>query len=156
MKILSNVTMAGNVSLASNAKDQFTIGSELERDNANADGLKVWANANFYNDVTIGSSSADVFTVNAGTFNLSGTALVNNTTTNLYVSKQGSDNNTGLSADSGSALLTIQAAVDKLATLNATTNNRELFHVTINIASGSYEEKVNLVNKKTIAFKGWK
>ena len=63
MKILSNVTMAGNVSMASNAKDQFTIGSELERDNANADELKVWANANFYNDVTLGSSSVDIVNV---------------------------------------------------------------------------------------------
>jgi len=145
MKILSNVTMAGNVSMSSTNKDTFTIGSELERDNPNADELKVWANANFYNDVIIGSSSADQFTIRAGTVNLSGTAFVNNSTTNLYVAKNGSDSNTGLT--SGSALLTIQAAVDKLATLNATTNDREVFHVTINIASGSYEETVNVVNK---------
>lgn len=63
MKILSNVTMAGNVSMASNAKDSFTIGSELERDNPSADELIVWANANFYNDVLLGSSSVDIVNV---------------------------------------------------------------------------------------------
>lgn len=57
--------MAGNVSMASNAKDQFTIGSELERDNANADELTVWANARFNNDVILGSSSVDVVDIKA-------------------------------------------------------------------------------------------
>ncbi len=55
--------MAGNVDMSSTNKDTFTIGSELERDNPNADELKVWANANFYNDVLLGSSSVDKITV---------------------------------------------------------------------------------------------
>ena len=57
--------MAGNVNMSSNNKDTFTIGSELERDNPNADVFTVHANANFTNDVTIGSSSADILTINA-------------------------------------------------------------------------------------------
>ena len=64
MKILSNVTIAGGATMASNAKDQFTIGSELERDNPNADILTVWANTTFNNDVTLGSSSADAVIFN--------------------------------------------------------------------------------------------
>ncbi len=55
--------MAGNVIMSSSNKDMFIIGSELERDNPYADELKVWANANFYNDVVIGSSSVDMVTV---------------------------------------------------------------------------------------------
>ena len=145
MKVLTTLTVSGGLNMASTAKDTFTIGTPLENNDGNVDTLDVHANAYFHNNVILGSSSIDTVTINAGTLNLSGAAFVNNSTTNVYVSKNGSNNNTGLT--SGSALLTIQAAVDKLATLNATTNDREVFHVTINIASGSYEETVNLVNK---------
>ena len=65
MKILTNVTMAGNVDMSSQNKDTFTIGSELERDNPNADVFTVHANAIFTNDVSLGSSSADIITAKA-------------------------------------------------------------------------------------------
>ena len=149
MKILTTLTVSGGLNMASTAKDTFTIGTPLENNDGNVDTLDVHANAYFHNNVILGSSSIDTVTINAGTLNLSGAAFVNNSTTNVYVSKNGSNNNTGLT--SGSALLTIQAAVDKLATLNATTNDREVFHVTINIASGSYEETVNVVNTFILA-----
>lgn len=47
MKILTSVTASGGMSLGSGLKDTFTVGSELERDAANADVLTVWANARF-------------------------------------------------------------------------------------------------------------
>lgn len=63
MKILTSVTMSADVNMSSTNKDRFTIGSELERDNLNADELKVWANSNFYNDVVLGSGSVDMITI---------------------------------------------------------------------------------------------
>lgn len=64
--------MSSNVSMASNAKDTFTIGSEMEKDNPNADDFKVWANTNFYNDVTLGSGSNDTVIIKAGNTELTG------------------------------------------------------------------------------------
>ena len=64
MRILDNLSLSGSFNAASSAKDTFTIGSELERDNPNADDLKVWANARFYNDVQLGSSSVDIISAN--------------------------------------------------------------------------------------------
>jgi hypothetical protein len=65
MRILSNVDISGSVGMASTGIDNFTIGTELENNNALVDNLTVNANANFRNNVTIGSSSIDVLTINA-------------------------------------------------------------------------------------------
>ena len=65
MRILSNVDISGSVGMASTGVDNFTIGTELENNNALVDNLTVNANANFKNNVTIGSSSIDILTINA-------------------------------------------------------------------------------------------
>lgn len=65
MRILSNVDISGSVGMASTGIDNFTIGTELENNNALVDNLTVNANANFKNNVTIGSSSIDILTINA-------------------------------------------------------------------------------------------
>jgi len=53
--------------LASNAKDQFTIGTALENNDGNVDDLYVYANADFKNNVIVGSSSFDILKINAVT-----------------------------------------------------------------------------------------
>lgn len=65
MKILTNVDISGSLGLGSSAKDTFTIGSQLENTDVNADNLVVYANADFKNNVILGSSSADTITANA-------------------------------------------------------------------------------------------
>lgn len=65
-------------------------------------------------------------------------------TYNLYVRTDGSDSNTGLANTSGAAFLTIQAAVNKLYTLDC--NNKT---VNINVADGTYTDTV-LVNGKSL------
>jgi hypothetical protein len=104
MKILDNVNISGSMNLSSNSKDQFIIGTLLENNDQNIDNLTVHANADFRNNVIIGSSSADTLIINA---TISGN-LGNITASNLYVtggtiyyngmdllSSMGGNNNTG-------------------------------------------------------------
>ena len=63
MKILTTLTVSGGLNMASSAKDTFTIGTPLENSDGNVDNLYVYANANFKNDVILGSSSVDTIAV---------------------------------------------------------------------------------------------
>jgi len=65
MKILTTLTVSGGLNMASAAKDVFTIGTPLENNDGNVDDLYVYANADFKNNVILGSSAADLITVNA-------------------------------------------------------------------------------------------
>lgn len=65
MKVLTTLTVSGGLSMASNAKDTFIIGTPLENNHASVDNLYVYANADFKNNVILGSSSVDVVTSNA-------------------------------------------------------------------------------------------
>lgn len=65
MKILTTLTVSGGLNMASQAKDQFTIGTPLENNDGNVDDLTVYANADFKNNVILGSSSLDTITVRA-------------------------------------------------------------------------------------------
>lgn len=59
MKVLTTLTVSGGLNMASTAKDVFTIGTPLENNDGNVDDLYVYANADFKNNVILGSSSAD-------------------------------------------------------------------------------------------------
>jgi hypothetical protein len=63
MKILTNLTASGGLDLGSSNKDTFTIGTPLENNDGNVDNLYVYANADFKNNVILGSSSVDNITV---------------------------------------------------------------------------------------------
>jgi hypothetical protein len=63
MKILTTLTVSGGLNMASAAKDVFTIGTPLENNDGNVDDLYVYANADFKNNVILGSSSVDIITV---------------------------------------------------------------------------------------------
>ena len=60
MKVLTTLTVSGGLNMASAAKDVFTIGTPLENNDGNVDDLYVYANADFKNNVILGSSSVDV------------------------------------------------------------------------------------------------
>ncbi len=64
MKVLTTLTVSGGLNMASTAKDVFTIGTPLEHNDGNVDDLYVYANADFKNNVILGSSSLDMVTVN--------------------------------------------------------------------------------------------
>lgn len=72
MKILTAITASGNATFGSTNKDTFTIGTPLENNDGNVDDLIVYANADFKNNVILGSSSVDTVTINAGTTALTG------------------------------------------------------------------------------------
>jgi hypothetical protein len=98
MKILSNVTMAGNVNMSSTNKDTFTIGTPLENNDGNVDDLYVYANADFKNNVILGSSSLDTVTANApiiANAGIIGTASHAATASNYYVSIAQAGGNSG-------------------------------------------------------------
>lgn len=59
MKVLTTLTVSGGLNLSSNAKDTFSIGTPLEHNDGLVDDLIVYANANFKNNVILGSSSVD-------------------------------------------------------------------------------------------------
>jgi hypothetical protein len=65
MKVLTTLTVSGGLNMASNAKDTFTIGTPLENNDGNVDELYVYANADFKNNVILGSSSVDRVVFNA-------------------------------------------------------------------------------------------
>lgn len=67
MKILDRLDISGSLTLASNAKDTFSIGTPLEHNDGQVDSLIVYANADFKNNVIIGSSSIDTLVINAKT-----------------------------------------------------------------------------------------
>jgi hypothetical protein len=64
MKILTTLTVSGGLNMASAAKDVFTIGTPLENNDGNVDDLYVYANADFKNNVILGSSSSDIVVFN--------------------------------------------------------------------------------------------
>ena len=65
MKVLTTLTVSGGLNMASAAKDVFTIGTPLENNDGNVDDLYVYANADFKNNVILGSSSVDVVDIKA-------------------------------------------------------------------------------------------
>jgi len=65
MKVLTTLTVSGGLNLSSNAKDTFSIGTPLEHNDGLVDDLLVYANADFKNNVILGSSSVDTVTANA-------------------------------------------------------------------------------------------
>jgi len=65
MKVLTTLTVSGGLNMASAAKDTFVIGTPLEHNDGNVDNLYVYANADFKNNVILGSSSIDTVLVNA-------------------------------------------------------------------------------------------
>lgn len=95
------------------------------------------------NSVYLVSSGSS--TVDAQTVLLDSTKLYNKSIRNLYVSPSGSDDNDGLTL--ASSFATIQKAVDSIPTYNNSAATRVQYHTTINIASGSYTERVNILNK---------
>ena len=95
------------------------------------------------NNVYLVSSGSS--TVDAQTVLLDSTKLYNKSIRNLYVSPTGSDDNDGLTLTSSFA--TIQKAVDSIPTYNNSAATRVQYHTIINIASGSYTERVNILNK---------
>ena len=86
-----------------------------------------------------------VGTINAETVLADNTKLYNTAITNIYVSPTGSDSNDGLTLTSSFA--TIQKAVDSISYINNSAKTRLQYHAVINIASGTYNEKVNIFNK---------
>ena len=86
-----------------------------------------------------------VGTINAETVLADNTKIYNTTVTNIYVSPTGSDNNDGLTLTSSFA--TIQKAVDSISYINNSAKTRLQYHAVINVASGTYNEKVNIFNK---------
>lgn len=65
MKILTTLTVSGGLDVGSTAKDVFIIGTPLEHNDGNVDSLIVHANADFKNNVVLGSSSIDTVLSNA-------------------------------------------------------------------------------------------
>lgn len=96
------------------------------------------------NDVYLVQNSGSS-TVDAQTVLLDSTKLYNKSIRNFYVSPTGSDDNDGLTLTSSFA--TIQKAVDSIPPYNNSAATRVQFHTVINIASGTYNEKVNIFNK---------
>ena len=86
-----------------------------------------------------------VGTINAETVLADNTKLYNTEITNIYVSPSGSDSNDGLTLTSSFA--TIQKAVDSISYINNSAKTRLQYHAVINVASGTYNEKVNVFNK---------
>lgn len=66
-------------------------------------------------------------------------------TYNLYVRTDGSDSNTGLANTSGAAFLTIQAAVNKLYTLDCNSQT-----VNINVADGTYTGVITVAARRIV------
>ena len=82
MRFLDRVDISGSMNLGSVAKDQFIIGTpNLENNSGSVDELAVWANADFKNNVIIGSSPNDKLAINA---TISG-SIGNVTASNLYL-----------------------------------------------------------------------
>jgi hypothetical protein len=77
MKVLTTLTVSGGLNMASTAKDVFTIGTPLEHNDGNVDNLYVYANADFKNNVILGSSSVDNTIVNSK-FTASSGVFLNN------------------------------------------------------------------------------
>lgn len=86
MRVLDNINISGSMNLASNAKDTFTIGSILENTDINTDNLVVYANADFKNNVTLGSSSVDVINISGTVTASSGITLKDSS---LYITGSG-------------------------------------------------------------------
>lgn len=95
----------------------------------------------------------DVYLVqNSGSSKVDGTTvyldkaqLYSKTIRNLYVSPTGSNDNDGLTLTS--SLATIQEAINRVPVLSDSATTRSQFHTIINVASGTYTEKVNIFGK---------
>lgn len=86
MRVLNRLDVTGSFGLGSQEKDTFVIGSpDLENNSISTDSLKVWANTEFKNNVTLGSDNTD-------TIYISGT-LKNNGDASLTGSFSGSGEN---------------------------------------------------------------
>ena len=113
MKILTTVTASAGLDVASTGSDTIKLGSvNIENNDAVVDNLIVWANADFKNNVTLGSSVADNTLVNSkltasnGLY-VSGNLYVNGV--NITASSGGSGGGSGISAQDVSGALTVYA-----------------------------------------------
>ena len=113
MKILTTVTASAGLDVASSGSDTIKLGStNTENNDAVVDNLIVWANADFKNNVTLGSSVADNTLVNSkltasnGLY-VSGNLYVNGV--NITASSGGSGGGSGISAQDVSGALTVYA-----------------------------------------------
>ena len=113
MKILTTVTASAGLDVASSDSDTIKLGSvNIENNDAVVDNLIVWANADFKNNVTLGSSVADNTLVNSkltasnGLY-VSGNLYVNGV--NITASSGGSGGGSGISAQDVSGALTVYA-----------------------------------------------
>lgn len=120
MKILTNVTIAGDFALSSSKKDNFIIGSELERDNALADELIVWANAKFQNDVTLGSSSLDIISVKG---QLTSSANIYLSQSNIYLTGSSTIYHDGVDIVGNIGVLPYNSTIDTYFLLSGTGSN---------------------------------
>jgi hypothetical protein len=83
MKVLTQLTASRGIDVASTAVDTIKLGSaNTENNDASVDNLTVWANADFKNNVTLGSSAADNTLVNSkltasNSLYVSGSLIVN-------------------------------------------------------------------------------
>ncbi len=113
MKILTTVTASAGLDVASSGSDTIKLGStNTENNDAVVDNLIVWANADFKNNVTLGSSVADNTLVNSkltasNSLYVSGNLYVNGV--DITASSGGSGGGSGLSAQDVSGALTIYA-----------------------------------------------
>ena len=113
MKILTSVTASAGLDVASSGSDTIKLDStNNENNDAVVDNLIVWANADFKNNVTLGSSIADNTLVNSkltasnGLY-VSGNLYVNGV--NITASSGGSGGGSGISAQDVSGALTVYA-----------------------------------------------
>ena len=84
MKVLTPLTGAAGLDVSSANVDTIILGSSgSENSDVNVDNLTVWANADFRNNVTLGSSTADTI-VSKGLTVVSGSLIATGSLVNLY------------------------------------------------------------------------
>ena len=113
MKILTTVTASAGLDVASSGSDTIKLGStNTENNDAVVDNLIIWANADFKNNVTVGSSAADNALIiskltASNSLYVSGELIVNGV--NITASSGGSGGGSGISAQDVSGALTVYA-----------------------------------------------
>ncbi len=76
MRVLNRLDISGSFGLGSTSQDQFVIGSpDLENNDISTDNLKIWANADFKNNVTLGSNNSDIIAISGTLINQGGASL---------------------------------------------------------------------------------
>ena len=137
MKVLTQLTASGGIDVASTGVDTIKLGtSNTENNDASVDNLTVWANADFKNNVTLGSSVADNTLVNSkltasNSLYVSGNLYVNGV--DITISSGGSGGGGGLSAQDVSGALTIYARSSDVS--SSFVDNSELTSAITNFAT---------------------